>query len=707
MEQILHPFNLFSYKLNFTYKRNRAFDSLPGLLLSFIVYCLIGFLFYYFSKDFFFQTNPKLNYKEKMLSDDYEISLGDLLSSIELELSIEFNQTYSTDVSVSEGKNLINTNSVLAFDTKKFFNKNNYTIANFISTEIHIKEDIEKAKEGNYTAKSTNLKFLNFEVKNFEKNILTVFQKVDNKSKCESWIEKNEDAVKQNDSLLNSFEALLFDLAKLYKIQLSLIINEDLLKKENLSLKINTFNKKTTLRDYLIEVDWLRFGTEYNLIQKSEKYFDINSYTCYDFFFTVYEVIDNLGIIFSEPQASSFLKKTARDSKKYTYDASIGINFINLRINNVIVRYDRIYKKLQNVFADLGGIFSGILMIGNLLINSYDKKYFSYKAINFLYEKDNGKIKSIDISKSNFFEFESKQRASKGQDNNNVKIDNEQKLQNDFLSMNSNSNVNKIDEQINSQNAQKAVKKPCEAFFDSKRAFFSEDLDQVNKDLTLSFMKRTINQQSNDNSIAMYQKVISNPITNTINDDKGGLMDDKNIPLSIINNSVLSSIKKEKLKEKIDLLLKVNKLYKYKFNANNFFKESKNKEKEYIKLTKLDLIISSLICCDKGKKKNLLEKEQIFHIAEKKIDSYLNVLNYFDFFEDFEKLKNVILNDAQNLAFNFIRKRSQFDLSEPNYSEKIIKSLENFKANNNNLSRIDKSLLEKLSDEFIELMKLT
>ena len=114
-----------------------------------------------------------------------------------------------------------------------------------------------------------------------------------------------------------------------------------------------------------------------------------------------------------------------------------------------------------------------------------------------------------------------------------------------------------------------------------------------------------------------------------------------------------------------------------------------------------------MICCDKLKKKELLRKEEIFKIAEKKIDSYLNILNYFDFFEDFEKLKSLFLNDFQKFAFNFIRKKSTFEIAEPNYSEKILKTLEYFKGYENNLSLIDKNLEDKFSDSFIELMKLS
>jgi len=295
MEQIFRPFNLFSYKLNFTYKRNKDFDSFLGLIMSFIVYCQVGFLFYYFSKDFFFQTNPKLNYKEKMLSGDNNISLLDLLSSLESELSIELNKINSTDDSD-------------AFDTKKFFNEKNYTIANFIWTQILIQEDYEKAKEENYAVKNQKLKFSNFEEKNFENNILSVYQIVDNKSQCESLSEIKEETQKQNNTLLNSFDDLQFNLTRLYKIQISLMIDEELLKKENLTLDISYFSRKAIIKDHLIEVDLLGFGQEYPLILRSgfDKKFYINSYSCYEFFFTIYEVMDDLGIIFSDPKASSF-----------------------------------------------------------------------------------------------------------------------------------------------------------------------------------------------------------------------------------------------------------------------------------------------------------------------------------------------------------------------------------------------------------------
>jgi len=45
-------------------------------------------------------------------------------------------------------------------------------------------------------------------------------------------------------------------------------------------------------------------------------------------------------------------------------------------------KYERIYKKLQNVFADLGGLFNTLIIIGNILVAQLNKKKFYYDLIN-------------------------------------------------------------------------------------------------------------------------------------------------------------------------------------------------------------------------------------------------------------------------------------------------------------------------------------
>ncbi len=68
--------------------------------------------------------------------------------------------------------------------------------------------------------------------------------------------------------------------------------------------------------------------------------------------------------------------------KNYDYIQTISdsfhpdILFYAIRIDNMSRNYERVYKKLQNVFADLGGLFNSFLLIGSILIFQFNKIRF-------------------------------------------------------------------------------------------------------------------------------------------------------------------------------------------------------------------------------------------------------------------------------------------------------------------------------------------
>ena len=58
----------------------------------------------------------------------------------------------------------------------------------------------------------------------------------------------------------------------------------------------------------------------------------------------------------------------------YTNDDYSGIYFLEISFDKVGKKYDRIYRKIQNIFADLGGLFNSFILIGNILIAQFNKK---------------------------------------------------------------------------------------------------------------------------------------------------------------------------------------------------------------------------------------------------------------------------------------------------------------------------------------------
>lgn len=64
----------------------------------------------------------------------------------------------------------------------------------------------------------------------------------------------------------------------------------------------------------------------------------------------------------------------------------------------------------------------------------------------------------------------------------------------------------------------------------------------------------------------------------------------------------------------------------------------------------------------KFKNTNFLRQEDIHIYAKRKVNGYLNVLKYMKLFENFEKLKSLILNKHQIYAFENSFKRDLTDI---------------------------------------------
>jgi len=128
--------------------------------------------------------------------------------------------------------------------------------------------------------------------------------------------------------------------------------------------------------------------------------------------------------------------------------------------------------------------------------------------------------------------------------------------------------------------------------------------------------------------------------------------------------------------EKIDLLLKE--------------KKYKNKHNLLIKFSEFG-ILKFLFCCKRFKYADFLKQQEFYTQGEKKINQYLDVLKLMKLFENFERLKSLILNKQQIFAFDYFKKR---DLSEINKNKvenlqelyKYLKGIKDFSENQNIIS---------------------
>lgn len=106
----------------------------------------------------------------------------------------------------------------------------------------------------------------------------------------------------------------------------------------------------------------------------------------------VIKLIDDSGIIFSD---ESHFFNFKRESRSYINNYNPDkLNIFLIDFNTVMKQYERNYKKLQNVFADLGGLFNSFILIGKIIVAQINKKKFDYDLINkiFFLEKENIKL---------------------------------------------------------------------------------------------------------------------------------------------------------------------------------------------------------------------------------------------------------------------------------------------------------------------------
>jgi len=113
----------------------------------------------------------------------------------------------------------------------------------------------------------------------------------------------------------------------------------------------------------------------------------------------------------------------------------------------------------------------------------------------------------------------------------------------------------------------------------------------------------------------------------------------------------------------------------------------------------------NFICCKKLKSYRLVEKEKMFEKAEGKVYEYLDVLTYFKNLEDLEKLKFVLFNTSQKIAFDFSRTRSFSEIINQTNEEEILNSIDYFRKDNDQCDLCDLKLKSLFTHEFHYLVR--
>ena len=370
--------------------------------------------------------------------------------------------------------------------------------------------------------------------------------------------------------------------------------------------------------------------------------------------YRVSELIDDYGWIFSKTKSSNIFQLNNFSKAPLLYPFPFIKDMVEVNISKILNSNTGVFKKFQNVIADIGGIFSCFIIIGRILVYSYNKRNFEIQLINRLYKLDNNNDFEIDKIKNKSFLFDKNQINDPLKNNflNNKNIKNEEWMFKDENN-DSNDSINKKYENktiLHELPFLKRNRKLNDNVFSEKKIKEKETIKEINSNIKLNkedVQKIFDRLQKNDNEIK-------------------NMMETKNVKK---NN--------QKIKSDLDEFLK-----------------NRKKNKHNLKILKFSTynLIVSIICVKKLKSNKLREKENIFYIGKDKVNGYLNIYKLMKFYENFEKLKLIIFNEFQIKSFNFMKKRTLNEIQ--NKTDSNLFDLFNY-FNNNKENSINRELDQK------------
>jgi hypothetical protein len=643
--EILKFANVFKYHPKFNVNGQDGYNSLFSFFLSLLFLILFFLMSITFSSDWIYQTNPNISVTGRDINElgKFEINLDRFVKNFVVK------KTYSVNKNITD-----------------ILKNGNLKLNEIFKIKISIEKDDEKYFEFER----------NLQAKIFGEEI-RIDQTISRNNTFKLIYDKDEKYLEEKNIKLSDIK---FDYEKDLIIDISYenkLFNEA--KKQDFLIHQNYSNFRLTPNTYYFDVD------EKDGLRKDDFYFSTvdpleKTYSNID---KKYNYLDrynsiNLGMIEVEDHRGNIFSDIF---KNFQFAASINNSFLSNErmlcriffIDKMSV-YIRRFKKIQNVFADIGGILNCLILIFTIISDILNAKFFDYEIVNLLFE--NATNKEIESKINNNFELKSlnfikKKKNYNDNDNdnyNNHDIDNNNKIIDRFqIDIASNRDLihrKKLDIQNEIQN--RSVSLPCEEL--NYKSIIENSNFNLNSNIDINDNENNNKENNNNNNIE------------ESNNDKE-------------NNQ---NFIKENLKQEIEKLKKDHGI-KRKRGEKLFFK--KEKEKEFITLNRIEFI-KLFIPIKKIKSENYLLKEKIFETASQKISQYLDIFNLFDLQEDFLKLKMILLDKNQFSLFDFIKKRSFEEISGEKYFEDLIESIIYFKENkkNINMSMTDKRILENIDD---------
>jgi len=372
MKSLFENIDLITYKINFNYEKKAVYHTCFGIFISLCLYIFLIILIRYFSKDFINKTNPRVIYQETEFSENFTIPIKFILD------------LYTYDFSFNSEENLYNVTSTSTPGTRNI--KDIYNQTNeFLNFTLNIEYD---EKSENSTSMYLNfIDYIDIKSERVIRNKREYFQNT---------ILKNMSEQKFNLVIQNKYnnyyrEGIKFDNFNI-SIQPKMSIYFWMKGKNKLQDVYDCFFMMNNL-DNIINVNNENFFKIYS--KRNFIFVDSNLKISQsmNFNYGVFKLIDDYGFIFSEINEVYTLKK---NYDSYINNLSNELIF-QMEFSPVMKQYQRIYKKLQNVFADLGGLFNSLILLGNILAAQINKKKCDYDLINktFFLENEDSDIKEI------------------------------------------------------------------------------------------------------------------------------------------------------------------------------------------------------------------------------------------------------------------------------------------------------------------------
>lgn len=661
MKSLLENIDLMTYTINFNYQKKAVYHTIFGIFISICVYAFIIVLFRYFAKDFINKSNPRIIYQETEFMNSITIPINFIV------------REYNYIIYFESKENFFNVNSSEGIGAYKFINSTTNDLFYF-------------------TLRLTD---------RFNLTELRLIDKIDIQSKR---ISKNEEDCFINYIQFNKGDRK-FNLTIANNTDLTNFKSEDNILYDNYNFTINpqmimelliTYNKKLenvvtsfsiTFGDSIINVNNQNFFRNYSDEQLIKFNSNLNVMQMINLNYGVVRLIDDSGIIFSEIKENFSLKKNYQSFDSNYNDKN---TLFKIEFSPIMKQYERIYKKLQNVFADLGGLFNSLILIGNILVAQFNKSNFDYNLINNTFFLDNEEV-NINNNKNKNINF-----------NNNNDIHNKHKIK-----IQKNLSMKKIDNIYNNKKLYQnfllnnTMKNPVNKHIISKSNIDSKILMNNN-----DYSNKTIIENNSSNL-----SHINDLIKEDNNQTK--LIDESSSRLKI---QLENDKKKENDKSKVNTKENCFKFPGIKENDIILDKrigllvDEKKKRinrKKFVKFSRFEFFLK-FIPCKRIKNKSLIEREELISKGEDKIAEYLDVCSYTNLIENLEKLKMILLNDYQKLSFEFLKNRNPSDLFKEDFNSKILKTIKYFKQKieESQLCKTDKYMLENFSREFKDLIIL-